>query len=140
MTELEMTGLLVKLANEGVTGILALYSGGGDSGAIDDIVYTTEKLDAYDDDYALDKIDSIDTYSPEAKYLRKLSYGLNDDLNEFLSRYILDDIEDWWNNDGGYGKVSILVPSGKYKINNSIYITHTEDYTHEGDLLSKTEE
>lgn len=140
MTELEMTGLLVKLANEGVTGLLVTYSGGGDSGAIDDIVYTTEKLDAYDDDYALDKIDSIDTYSPEATYLRKLSYRLNDDLNEFLTYYILDGIEDWWNNDGGYGKVSILVPSGKYKINNTIYITHTEDYTHEGDLLSQTKE
>jgi len=140
MTELEMTGLLVKLANEGVTGILALYSGGGDSGAIDDIVYTTEKLDAYDDDYALDEIDSMDTYTPEVKYLRSLDQSLNDDLNSFLVDCILDNIEDWWNNEGGYGKVSILVPSGKYKINNSVYITHTEDYTHEGNLLGKTEE
>jgi hypothetical protein len=139
MTELEMTGLLVKLANEGVTGLLVTYSGGGDSGAIDDIVYTTDKLDE-DDEIAIDQIDSIDTYSPNAKYLRALSYSMNDDLNDFLSQYILDGIEDWWNNDGGYGKVSILVPSGKYKINNSIYITHTEDYTHEGDLLSQTEE
>ncbi len=111
MTELEMTGLLVKLANEGVTGLLVTYSGGGDSGAIDDIVYTTEKLDAYDDDYALDEIDSMDTYTPEVKYLRSLDQSLNDDLNSFLVDCILDNIEDWWNNEGGYGKVSILVPS-----------------------------
>ena len=139
MTELEMTSLLVELANEGVTGLLVTYSGGGDSGAIDDIVYTTEKLDE-DDEIAIDQIDSIDTYSPGAKYLRALSYSMNDDLNNFLTECILDNIEDWWNNDGGYGKVSILVPSGKYKISNSVYISHTEDYTHEGDLLSKTEE
>lgn len=139
MTELEMTSLLVKLANEGVTGLLVTYSGGGDSGAIDDIVYTTDKLDE-NDEIALNQIDSIDTYTPGAKYLRALSYGMNDDLRDFVINYLLDDIEDWWNNDGGYGKVSILVPSGKYKISNSVYISHTEDYTHEGDLLGKTEE
>ena len=136
MTEMEITGLLVKLANEGITGILAVYSGGGDSGAIDDIVYTTEKLDE-DPDYALDEIDSIETYTPEAMYLRALDQSLNDNLNDFLTEVILHDVEDWWNNDGGYGKVSILVPSGKYKVNNTIYITNTEDYQHEGDLLSK---
>ena len=134
-----MTSLLVKLANEGVTGLLVTYSGGGDSGAIDDIVYTTEKLDE-DDEIAIDQIDSIDTYSPGTKYLRALSSSMNDDLNDFVTGHLLDTIEDWWNNDGGYGKVSILVPSGKYKISNSVYISHTEDYTHEGDLLSKTEE
>jgi hypothetical protein len=137
MTEIEITGLLVKLANEGITGILALYSGGGDSGAIDDIVYTTEKLDD-DDDLALDEIDSMDTYTPNAMYIRALDQVMNDDLNNFLTDRILDNIEDWWNNEGGYGKVSILVPSGKYKINNTIYITNTEDYVHEGDLLSKS--
>jgi len=136
MTEMEITGLLVKLANEGITGILAVYSGGGDSGAIDDIVYTTEKLDE-DPDYAFDEIDSIETYTPEAMYLRALDQSLNDDLNDFLTEVILNNIEDWWNNDGGYGKVSLIVPSGKYKVNNTIYSTNTEDYQHEGDLLSK---
>jgi len=133
---MEITGLLVKLANEGITGILAVYSGGGDSGAIDDIVYTTEKLDE-DPDYALDEIDSIETYTPEAMYLRALDQSLNDDLNDFLTEVILNNIEDWWNEAGGYGKVSLLVPSGNYKVNNTIYITNTEDYQHEGNLLSK---
>ena len=133
---MEITGLLVKLANEGITGILAVYSGGGDSGAIDDIVYTTEKLDE-DPDYALDEIDSIETYTPEAMYLRALDQSLNDDLNDFLTEVILNNIEDWWNEAGGYGKVSLLVPSGNYKVNNTIYITNTQDYQHEGNLLSK---
>lgn len=139
MTENEMTTFLFKLGDLGVTGVLAIYSGGGDSGAIDDILYTTEKLDG-DDDWALDEIDAIDAYSQDAKYLRSLDQNLNDDLNDFLSQYILDEIEDWWNNDGGYGRMSILVPSGKYKINNNVYYTQTEEYFHKGDLLGKTKE
>ena len=139
MTENEMTTFLFKLGDLGVTGVLAIYSGGGDSGAIDDILYTTEKLDG-DDDWALDEIDDMDAYSVDAKFLRALDQNLNDDLNDFLSQYILDEIEDWWNNDGGYGKMSILVPSGKYKINNSVYYTQTEEYFHKGDLLGKTKE
>ena len=137
MTENDMTGHLLKLADLGVTGIMATYSGGGDSGAIDDLVYTTDKLDE-DPDLALDEIDSIDTYTPTTNALIDLDSNIYDTLHDFLINVILHNVEDWWNNDGGYGKVSILVPSGQYKVNNTIYITNTEDYTHEGDLLSKT--
>lgn len=137
MTEIEMTGLMMHLADLGVTGILVIYSGGGDSGAIDDIIYTTDKFDE-DDEIAIDQIDSLDAYTPHAKYLCNLDQTIHDDLNNFLIDKLLDEVEDWWNNEGGYGRVSILVPSGKYKINNSIYITHTEDYLHEGDLISQS--
>ena len=54
MTENEMTGLLLKLADLGVTGIKIFYSGGGDSGDIDDIVYTTTKEASFDDIMNLD--------------------------------------------------------------------------------------
>jgi hypothetical protein len=35
MTEIDMTGLLIKLANLGVTGIKVAYEGAGDSGSIE---------------------------------------------------------------------------------------------------------
>jgi hypothetical protein len=35
MTENELTGLLLKLADIGVTGVKVLYDGAGDSGAIE---------------------------------------------------------------------------------------------------------
>jgi hypothetical protein len=45
MTENNLTGLLLQLADRGVTGIKVQYEGGGDSGAIENVVYTTEKMD-----------------------------------------------------------------------------------------------
>ena len=133
MTELEMTGLLVKLANEGVTGILALYSGGGDSGAIDDIVYTTTKEAAFNNIMNLTA-----GYGEDVLYLQNLDNELADKIKDFANEKILNDLEDWWNNDGGYGTMLIKIPSGKYEINNIIYVTDTEKFEHDGDLISKT--
>ena len=45
---------------------------------------------------------------------------------------ILDTIEDWWNNDGGYGTILIRLKDLKYKIDNNVYYTQTEHYSHEG--------
>ena len=61
MTEIEVTSLLLKLADLGVTGLLVTYSGGGGDYQIDDIVYTVNKLDE-DDNRAIDELDSISTY------------------------------------------------------------------------------
>jgi hypothetical protein len=63
-----------------------------------------------------------------------------DALSNFADSVLLNEIEDWWNNEGGYGTLCIMVPSGKYIINNHIRITDTEDYFHDGDLLSKAED
>jgi hypothetical protein len=137
MTENDLTGLLLQLADRGVTGIKIYYAGGGDSGAIEDVVYTTEVLDK-DEDAAFDFIAGLATYGHEkSENLKDLDSGLNSDISDFAEEAILNDLEDWWNNEGGHGVMSIMVPSGKYKINNTIYITETEDYFHEGDLLSK---
>jgi len=127
-----MTGLLLKLADLGVTGIKIIYSGGGDSGAIDDIIYTTEEVTFLED------LENLDHYSENVLNLRDLSTSLYSDIEDFATSKLLDTIEDWWNNDGGYGTVLIAIPSGNYKINNSIYITETEDFIHNGNLINQT--
>jgi hypothetical protein len=138
MTENDMTSLLLQLADRGVTGIRVYYSGGGDSGAIEDIHYTTETLDK-DEEAAFEFISELKTYGGDAApRLSDLDSGINSDIEDFADDKILGDIEDWWNDSGGYGVLSILVPSGKYKIENSIYITHTEDYVHEGSLINQS--
>ena len=131
MTELEMTALLFKLADLGVTGIQVSYEGGGDSGCIEAITYTTEPCETPED-----ANDLADQYN-QGKNLADLDQNLFEQIENFAHSTILDQIEDWWNNEGGHGTMSIMVPSGKYKVNNTIYITETEDYFHEGDLLSK---
>lgn len=132
MTENEMTGLLLKLADLGVTGIKIFYSGGGDSGDIDDVVYTTTKEAAFND------IMNLSTYGEGILHLADLDGELRDDLIDFANEKILNDLEDWWNNDGGYGVMIIKIPSGEYEITNTIYITDTEEFEHDGDLISKS--
>ena len=132
MTENDMTGLLLKLADLGVTGIKIFYSGGGDSGALDDIVYTTKEIEDVDD------INYLENFGEGVYYLKDLDSALNQDIENFATEQILSDIEDWWNNDGGYGVMLIAVPSGNYKIDNTIYITNTEEYYHDGNLINQT--
>jgi hypothetical protein len=141
MTENTMTGLLLKLADLGVTGLQVYYSGGGDSGAIESIMYTTDKLNE-DTDLAFDYIEELNQWTNngknQGKDLNDLDTGLHTLIEDFAHDTILNDIEDWWNNDGGYGSVCILIPSGKYKIYNDIRITQVESYFHEGSLIQKT--
>ena len=132
MTENEMTGLLLKLADLGVTGIKIFYSGSGDSGDIDDVVYTTTK------EAAFNNIMNLSNYGECILYLADLDGELRDDLIDFANEKILNDLEDWWNNDGGYGVMIIKIPSGKYEIANTIYVTDTEEFEHDGDLISKS--
>lgn len=132
MTENEMTGLLLQLADLGVTGIKIFYSGGGDSGDIDDVVYTTTK------EAAFNNIMNLSNHGEDVLYLVNLDDELKDDLIDFANEKILNDLEDWWNNDGGYGVMLIKIPSGEYEINNTIYVTDTEEFEHEGDLINKS--
>ena len=132
MTENEMTGFLLKLADLGVTGIKIFYSGGGDSGDIDDVVYTTIK------EAAFNNIMNLSNHGEDVLYLANLDGYLRDDLIDFANEKILNDLEDWWNNDGGYGVMIIKIPSGEYEIANTIYVTDTEEFEHDGDLISKS--
>ena len=127
-----MTGLLLQLADLGVTGIKIIYSGGGDSGAIDEIIYTTEKVTCLED------LDDLDQYVENVLNLRDLSTSLYSDIEDFATSKLLDNIEDWWNNEGGYGTVLITIPSGNYKINNNIYISNTEEFIHNGNLINQS--
>jgi hypothetical protein len=134
MTENEMTSLLFKLADLGVTGIKVKYDGGGDSGAIEWIGVTKKPCETPED--VNDRVEDWETESN----LASIDGYLFSQIENFVDETILNDIEDWWNNEGGFGSLCICVPSGKYIINNHIRITETEDFFHDGDLFSKTEE
>ena len=133
MTENEMTGLLLKLADLGVTGIKVIYDGGGDSGAIEWIGYTNKPCETPED------VDDVVEDWENDWLLAKISADAYTAIEEFAQNKLLDEIEDWWNNDGGWGELCICVPSGKYIINNHIRITVSEDYFHDGSLLDKAD-
>jgi hypothetical protein len=137
MKEMDMIGTLVRLADLGVTGIKVTYEGSGDSGAIENVVYTAEKLRKNEED-AFEDLNDLDVWGTDILNLSTLDSGLESDIAHFVEEQLLNDIEDWWNNDGGYGTVCILVPSGKYKIVNDIRVTEVETFYHEGTLIEKT--
>jgi hypothetical protein len=137
MNETMMTSLLIQLADLGVTGIQIYYEGSGDSGCIDQVLYTIDKLSENEED-AFDVVNELEPWAPAIRHLDVLHSGLCSDIQDFAEEKILDSIEDWWNNEGGYGQMCILVPSGKYLVQNNIRITHTEDYYHRGNLIDQS--
>jgi hypothetical protein len=137
MNETMMTSLLIQLADLGVTGIKITYEGSGDSGCIEDVLYTTDELPK-DEVEAFDAVNELEPWDPGIKHLDLLHSGLCSDIQNFAEEKILNDVEDWWNNEGGYGSMCILVPSGKYLVQNNIRITHTEDYYHRGNLIDQS--
>ena len=131
MTENEITMLMLQLADMGVRGIKVHYDGSGDSGAIEEIVYTTTEYETPEDIE-----DHVEVYGVDAQSLGDLDSGIYSKVQDFAYD-ILNDIEDWWNNEGGFGNLCIMIPSGKYIINNNVRITDVESYFHDGNLLDK---
>ena len=132
MTENEMTGLLLQLADLGVTGIRVHYDGGGDDGSIDSIDYCGGLINEPSD--ILDKTDNW-SLDGDLYVLAKNAAKL---IQEWVEEQLLDQIENWWDDQGGHGDVCICVPSGKYIIYNNIRVTDYEEYVHTGDVISKT--
>ena len=133
MTEEQLMEVLIQLADQGVTGIKVHYDGGGDSGAIEGIVYTDLEDANFSD------IDSVSAWDQDMN-LATLNSSAYTTIENFAHETILDNIEDWWNNEGGYGDLSIKVPSGEYIVYNNIRITEVEEYNHGGNLFRKIED
>ena len=131
MTEQELTQTLIQLADLGVTGIRINYEGGGDSGCIEDIRYTDKE------GVSLWEVQNLPW---DSKNLKQLNNELAINIENFATDKILDDIEDWWNNEGGSGILSILVPSGEYHVENNIRTVDYHAFIHEGNLFRKTED
>lgn len=118
--ENKLIGSLLKLADLGITAIRISYSGGGDDGSIDEVLATKDNADDFDDVYSLDFFEEIDSENRTV-------------IADWCVEKLLNDIEDWWNNEGGYGYLYIKVPSGEYKIENNIH--YIETYNHSGKIL-----
>lgn len=109
------------LKDLGVTKILVFYEGSGDSGSIDNIEY----------------------YTGEGDQSFKNDLAITDEMHNKLIDLcypMLDDIEDWYNNEGGHGTVTIDLDTLHYDIANHIRYTHYETYTHEGSIHDLSEE
>jgi hypothetical protein len=106
---------VVFLKDRGVAKITVTYEGSGDSGSIDNVLY----YDKEDDEHYSSQLDITESQHND---IQNLAYPM------------LDGIEDWYNNEGGYGSISIDLDEFTYSIENNIRVTEVEMYNHNGTL------
>lgn len=116
--DIDLATAMLYLQDIGVKIIIVEYSGGGDSGGIDSLSYYSDLNEEQDIEVENNDILNL---------IEKAAY---DKLNN-------PDIEDWYNNDGGWGIIKIYVPSGDYEIENNIRIIDSECYEHYGNLTEE---
>ena len=98
------------LKDLGITSIHVHYEGSGDSGSIEDVEYYTGE-------------------NGETVHF-KHDLNISDEMHEKLINLcypMLDDIEDWYNNDGGYGTVVISFEDDEPTINVDGYVRELTD-------------
>jgi hypothetical protein len=128
MAENKLESIMIGLVNAGIKKVCVSYDGGGDEGAIEAIKISTDSDTDFDD---------LQGWTSDATDLKDYNSDLYTLLADYCSEMLLNDIEDWWNNDGGFGHVNIDVEAGTYEIQNSIRVTDYEEFTHSGNLFEK---
>jgi hypothetical protein len=131
---LEASLALVSLKDMGINFLHVEYSGGGDSGSIESITpYSTVKI-MYDNNGVIEAIGDLENYNEIVidDHIKKIL----DSIESEIIIEILNDIEDWWNNEGGYGNMYVDLTTGSYIINNhqfgeADYDEETEEYDYE---------
>jgi len=128
--ELSLKECLAKIHELGYKYIRINYNGGGDSGDIDnpDFYHTADEADT-------ERINGLEwkAYYDEQKKRREQCSEYMESITKKVD-VLLNDVEDWWNNDGGNGHVIIETNTGSYTIENNINITEQETYNHEGTI------
>jgi len=125
--ENEFSEMFLALGVQGIKAVSVFYEGGGDSGAIESIICTTD--DSTANDWSSDP-ESVSHYDDTVKGLVDFPGKYETAFHDMCYRHILDHVSDWYNNEGGYGNIIVSVPSGEFFCKNSIRITEieTEDY------------
>lgn len=109
--------LMLRLRDLGIVSIYAEFSGGGDSGAIDNINYHVS-------DCTINNIFAVENKE------------LHSDVDDYCYTLIQGGkIEDWYNNDGGHGTLSINTKTGEYEIDVNIEYRSYSTHNHEGNII-----
>ena len=137
--EKEIHSLLLKLADQDIRQIFLGYEGSGDSGAIEEIYAskTAFEHDEFEGWYFDIPDEFIDDFKP---LMEIVSHDVIKRVEELAYDLVLHKIEDWYNNDGGYGFIVIDIPSGKTHNRNSVRIMNTENFTNSFNLAKEANE
>jgi hypothetical protein len=125
----DLAVVMTLLRDNGAHYVGCYYSGAGDSGEIESIALYGP---SFDKRFQMDDIEL--TYGEQGD----VEYDLPDDIHTYIEDIFYDQhlnsIEDWWNNDGGYGSIVMCTKTGYFKNYNHQYYQQTETYYHEGDI------
>jgi hypothetical protein len=120
--------IMSRLTEHGIKALKITYDGSGDSGSIDNICYTTKECKTQED--VDDNIpDSWDKECHISHINSELASTLEDLFYDLLAT-----VEDWYNNDGGFGIIYLFCLTGEYLIVNNIRETVYETFEHQGKL------
>jgi hypothetical protein len=112
------THVLFNLAAQGFEYIKIEYSGGGDSGCIDDVYLVRQGHIKIEDGEVSENNDGY--YAHPNQELKNL-------IGEKATNHVLDKADDWWNNDGGGGVLYICTLDGTYHGDHYVNETTTHD-------------
>jgi hypothetical protein len=111
-----ITPFLLEAKDKGINVVVITYSGGGDDGCIDSIDYYKSKLDDLDGSGFDIKLNHEDVFK------------------DYCTDTLLENIEDWYSDEGGYGRLVVYLDDMSYTIDNHQYEQITHEYKHEGTL------
>jgi hypothetical protein len=107
--DLEEAAFVSSLKNMGITQLIGEYDGSGDSGSIDTIYAEDEECEIIDTDEAI------------ASKIEEMLYDVLSNNYNF----------DWYNNDGGYGRVIIDIEDKTWRVHG--YVRNIEKADASGD-------
>ena len=130
--KLEASLGLVALKDMGINFLHVEYAGGGDSGCIETITPYSEARVDYDEDGFIEDVGDLRNEIIVDEDLKKMLDSIENEI--FIE--ILNNIEDWWNNEGGYGDMYVDLTTGSYMIYNhqygeADYDEETEEYDYD---------
>jgi hypothetical protein len=114
------THVLFNLAAQGFEYIKIQYSGGGDSGCIDDVYLLFHGTATIEDGEVSESNDR--DYAHPNQELKNL-------IEEKATNQVLDKADDWWNNEGCGGTLYISTLDGTYHGDHYVNETTTHDST-----------
>ena len=116
-------GFMFKLRELGADFIVVGYEGSGDSGSIENVELLRFKDHAPEDmDAGPWDIPASDIHPED---------GDEDTIKDYCYEKILESVENWYNNEGGYGTITINLHTGETMCYNHVNVMSTELYEHE---------
>ena len=112
------THILFNLAAQGISHIKISYNGSGDSGAIDE-VWAIKRGDIEEKDGEIKEKDNLEEL--------ELNKDLKQIIEEASYNQILNDADDWCNNDGGGGVLYLSTADGSYYCDHYINVMTTQN-------------